>query len=598
MTREDKVVLVHRPDKSYISEFEDGTRFTVSAPLDNDNSSSPSKIVIECNGFSRVIYSNETQECSLHFPDDSIVACSSDGAYTVQKQGDYELLIESNGKAFYKIPNSTYILDHTSQAIFHGVDCLGNTFSLQADGKVSVEAPNPIKHRDFDPRYFVLCADSVFELHESTAVDQIISQGKANPKVAVIRDSVTSEPSTTLTTMIEPVSNSKLSAITVSYQDSSIVPYNLRNGEIEPPSAPITNKNKKKPKFGTLVGKGLEIGSYRKPPPPSKYTAPLGFEYRQFLHMQPLGSETREQIHDIVASFIKQCHEQVEKSEAMQPTEVRDDSEVKLAGDLKTLFVESKLGELPGLYEAAITGNKKESFHTVSANISQEGLEFIKKSKAELKAAEDTRIALRDKVIPPYFESKYINESLPIQSPDMAYLTSKLAQRSPSQAPAPAQAPEVMKSQSTLQSSSLTLTLDESESIIQGELQAASSTGKIQIRPAHSTPNHAQDKGTPTEVRPTNPTPMKAVANEEVQSCSGLPEAESTAEKEHTSSGYDSISLDITGQPRATLIPKPAALLGARPGEEPNVQVQYIVVTDRQTDNDPSNGSCNYYTTV
>lgn len=553
--------MVRHPDGSFVSEFEDGTRFTVSAPsADGDEICEPhADIIVECTGFARVCYNPVTLGCNLHFPDGAAVACSTDGSYTVHKEGDYKLSIEPSGRALYRVPNAMYMLDHTSlNRVFHGQDSCGNTFSMQADGKALIDAPNPIKHAAFDPRYFLFNADkSCFELHDSATVDEIISQAKANPKVAVVRDSLASEPSITSTTVIEPLESIKPSPVTVAYQKSSIVPYNLRNGEIKPPSLPLADRDSKRHKFGALVGRGLEIGtSYNRVTPSSNFTMPLGLKYRQFLHMEPL-AHTREQVHDILASFINQRQEHIEESETMQPTEMRSSSEVDMAQDLSKKLIETKLEDLSNLYAAAITSNKKESFHAVPASISDEGLEFIEKSKAELKAAENTRVALRNKVIPPYFESKYVKEFLPLEAPDMAYLTSRLAQPPP--------VPEVQnttKSQSTLQSSSLTLTLDESDSVI----HAVSPSVKTQL--TQST-NHTH------EVRPNNPTPMKAVATDDCLP-SYLEEIKVPGTEENVliaSGKLDASMHDVTGQPRAEIVPKPAALLGARPGEELNEQV-------------------------
>lgn len=567
ITREDKVVLVYRPDNSYVSEFEDGTRFTVSAPDDGDIL--PSKFVIECNGFARVTYFTSTCGCNLHFPDDSVISCSATGAYTVSKADDYELCIESNGKAAYTVPNATYILDHTSvEQVFHGIDIHGNTFSLDADGEASVDAPHPIQHRDFDAHYFVLNADkSVFEVHKVSEVDRIIAEAVANPKIAIVKESVADEPSITSTTLIEPVPSSNAFPLTVSYQDDSIVPYTLRYGEVKPPTSPVAKESKKKLKFGMLVGRGLEIGGYKKQPPPLKYVTPIGLQYRRFFHLPPLDGEAREQVCDVVASFISQCQEQIKSRQEMQPTEIREDSEVKLAESLRAKLTEPSINVLSSLYEETFTNKKKKSVHTVvPAAMSEEGLEFIEKSKVELQVAEDTRIALRHRSIPGYFESKYFVDYLTAKPPDMAQLTSKLAQAPPGH--------EVgAKSQSTLQSSSLTLTYDDSaDSVIQGELQAGSPHGKV--CPTHPAPNHAQGKNTPTDVRPTNPTPLKAVADDMATShrfSSVLPTELSTDIRE---SKLDPALFSVTGKPRANTVPTPAALWGGRPGEEPNIQVR------------------------
>lgn len=542
-----------------MSEFEDGTRFTVSAVQDEGENSSLSEVTIECAGFSQVTYRVATQECSLRFPDDSVITCFNEGAYTVFREGDYELCIESSGIAEYKIPNATYILDHTSvDCVFHAVDSQGNRFSLKPNSDTTFEAPHPIQHAAFAPRYFQLSSDQLgFELLKSSTVEQLIAEAESKPTVAVVKDSVPSEPYITVTTLIEPVMSPETPPSVASLWDSSIVPYNLRNGEFVPPSMALPRTDKNKPKFGSLVGKGLEIGSFSIPHPKPSSVSPPGLKYRQFLHMPPLSSDIRQDIHLMVASYIHQRREQMTMSENMQPTEKREASEVQLAENLNTTLIKSKMNEV---YESVIVSERKKSFLPIQIGMSQEGLEFIEKSKVELKAAEDTRVALRSKDIPPYFDSKYIQPYLPIDTPDMASLTAKLAH--------PPSAPEavVTKSLSTLQSSSLSLTMDESDSLFLGDGQAVSHTPKR--RYTHPIPSHNPVKrASPVDMRPTNPTPMKAVVDDTV------PEVESTTDKEAISSQLNSTLLDVTGQLRKTAVPQPASLLGGRPGEKANVQV-------------------------
>lgn len=563
--------MINKPDNSYITEFEDGTRFTVSASQHESDDSFSSDIVIECCGFSRVSFKAVTRECNIHFPDDSTVTCSVAGAYLIQKEKDYELSIEANGKAFYRIPNATYILDHTSvNNVFSGVDGSGNTFSLHANEEAtSVKAPNPIKSDAFKPRYFLLDDNgSFFELHDVSTVNRFVSEAESDSELAIVRDPVPGQPDMTSTTVIEPIWSSRSSPLTVPYQDNSIVPYNLRTTEPLPPSKTETRK---KLKFGALVGKGLEIGSYKKSSETFQKTTPLGFKYRQFLSMQTLTEEERGQIKDILTTFIVESRERVRQSESMQPIEVRTSSEVEAAEEVNQKVASFNVNDVAYRYEAAILGKKKcKSVHVAPASMSQEGLDFIKQSKAEVQAAEDMKIALREKIIPPYFQSKYVEKFLPLQSPDMASLASKLAHPRADTEP-------TVKSQSTLQSSSLTLTLDESDSVFQEGNRKTSSP--IKNRPSHPTPNHAQGQGTPTEVRPTNPTPFKAVADDAtLTSYFALPAMDSAiAERDLGASKLDSIHLDVTGQPRETTIPKPTSLLGSRPGEKPNLQVLILI---------------------
>ena len=435
-------MFVKHPNGSYVSEFEDGTRFTVTASAQDESSSDD--ITIECPGFSRVTYHTAARECSLQFPDDSIILCSNQGEYTLQREGDYELHIENTGKVHYIIPNAKYTLDHTSlDSTFSAVDGQGNTFSLQSNAEATYEASKPVEHSAFAPRYFQLTSDKLaFELHKSSTAQTIISEADANPNTSVVTEALADELLITSTTIIEPVSIPSASPSVVSQYNSSIVPYNLRSGEYVPPLVGMPPKTEKRPKFGSLVGKGLEIGTSRKSSSKSSCIPPSGLKYRQFLHIPALESNSRKEVQDIVTSYIKQRNKEMTESDHMQPKEIREASEVKLAETLNAKFMETKLDEL---YEPLTVKDRKKSSIPVPPSMSQEGLEFIRKSKAEVEAAEVTKVALRNRDIPPYFESKY---ALAIEPPDMSSLTSKLAH------PPPSPNPELNpKSPSTLQSS-------------------------------------------------------------------------------------------------------------------------------------------------
>ena len=567
ITREDKIVTVKRPDGSYVSEFEDGTRFTVSAVQDEDETSSLSEITIECVGFSQVTYRVASQECSLLFADDTVITCSNQGAYTVLREGDYELCIESTGKAQYKIPNApnaVYVMDHTNiDSCFHGIDSQGNTFSLKSNSEATVDAANPIEHAAFAPCYFQLTPNRLgFQLHKASAVAELIAKAESNPKVAVVKESVPNEPAITSTTLIEPVLIQSTPPTVASLWDSSIVPYNLRNGEFVPPSMVVPHRGDKKLKFGSLVGKGLEIGSFNNQHPKSVSIVPPGLKYRQFLHMPPSDGDTRQDIHDVLTSYVIDRHERMTKSENMLPTEQREPLEVGLAESLNMKFMELNMGEV---YASAMSSKRKQSFQPVPPSMSQEGVEFIEKSKEELEVAEDSKVALRHRDIPPYFESKYAQPYLPLDPPDMSYLTSQLAHP-----------PErvVTKSPYTTQSSSLTLTMDESDSLFQGEGPSATTKSPTTTsrRHTHPGPKSTLDTMTcpsrPTDKRPTNPTPMKAVVIDDMSL-----HRQSSPDKEAPSSPLASTLLDVTGQPREKAVPQPSVLLGGRPGEKKNKQV-------------------------
>lgn len=405
---------------------------------------------------------------------------------------------------------------------------------MQFDGKVSVEAPNPVNHKAFHPRYFILNADkSAFELHNQNTVNEIISKVEANAKVVVLRDSVPCMPEIKTATMIEPIFSSKAADVPT-YKEDNIVPYNLRSGNIN--TSPKENKNLK---FGALVGKGLEIGSFKKSAPASTYVAPVALKYRQFLFMESLSADVQVQIDDILAAFnILNC-ELVKKSDAMQPIELRDAAEMQLASSLRSKLMESEVTNFPEVYKKVISNDGNNSVKFQNPEISKEALQFIENSKTELQEAAEIRDAIRQKVIPPYFESNQGRQF----SPDMNLLTSKLAQTS-------------LKAESFQSTSSVTLGFDESDSIIQSELQTSS-----RVRPSHPTPLHAQGHRTPSKFYSASPTPLQATLTDSLESSSAVPADISTSTKN-------------ISQPK--IFSMPASLLGGRPGEKPNVKVSTV----------------------
>ncbi len=555
ITREDGVVLVHCPDNSYITEFEDGTRITVSV---TDGDPKSPVIITECNGFSRVTYGIDAHQCLLDFPDGSVVACSSTGAYTVRKEGDYELNINSSGEAVYKIPNASYSLNHTKKnKVFSCEDSQGNTFSMQSSGETKINSASSVHHKAFDPRYFIINADkSAFELHNSSAIKEVMLHAKSDPNIAILEDSVLNERGIHAVTVIEPVTCTPPS---LPYNNESIVPHNLKS---EPPPPKGTAIVKNKPKFGSLVGKGLAIGSFQKPAPLPAYTPPPALKYRQFLRLSSL-KDTRKQVHEVVASYINQRTNRILKSESMQPTEHREQSEIELANGLQMKFMESVARDVSGSYNNSMLSQREVCIEYSPPSISSEGLDFIKNSKSELQAASDIRKALLNRVIPPYFKSDQGSSYVPAKSPDMVFLTTKLAQPSEGHS----------RSHSTFQSSSLHLNLDESDSLTLSVLDPVNST----LRPSHPTPNHALGGKTPTELYSSNPVTSQSISNN-ILSLSVPTAPHATVSDKGLSSKHSSLFLDVTGQPRSKSVPIPASLIGARPGELPNIKVCNISI--------------------
>lgn len=558
ITREDNVILVQRPNYSHVTQFQDGTRFTV-ATTEASGDCQVSETVIECSGFASVHYTASTKQCCLQFPDDSCVTCINNGMYEVKKQGDYELHIEGTGEAQYKIPNATYTLDHTKwNNVLFCKDSKENVFSMNGTGIVSAESVNPVVHKSFLPRYFVLNADkTAYELHRSTTVKEFVSSAKSCLSKVVVKGTVPSQPDISTTTVIEPIHHPRVTPVVVALKEDSIVPHNLRCGDLRVPSP--TDPSKPKPKFGSLVGKGLTIGHAQKPlPPPGCSGTPLALKYRQFLHLQPLTDSRREEICNFLASFIHQSSEHMKKCDAMQPVEMRDDSEIKFSNSLQLRFYQPN--DISSLFKNGLEKKLKKPTIPLPPSMSQEGMAFIEQSKSELEEAEDIRAALCNKIIPPFFKSEQGKKYELVESQNIEHLSTKLVQ-----------VPDITKSQTTLQSSSLSLTLDDSEFVIQ-DVCACTSLANKELSSLIS-PDLTQQESPATQGRPTNPIPWGThLASSSLANPSPMTSSKATSceEKEHPGPKSDTLEQLL---PSGTVHVPPTSLAGGQPWKQENVKV-------------------------
>ena len=521
ITREDNVVLLQRPDGSYISEFADGTRFTVIPPSSKKKSNMnkvPSQVMTECPGFAKVTHYLHDDKCQLEFPDGSAITCSTDGSYDISKVDDYKLKVNPDGKALYSVSGGTYTISHTGEGdIFSGSDGQRNKYLVDASGVGSAVQVNGTKlaiHQDFKPRYFVINSDhTAYEILDSTQVKSTISKARKKSATIVLKEPLFADSASSSTTIIEPLvrNNDNAGSCVVPYREPTIVPANLQPGN-NTKLWESSQKDLQEPRrFGTTAGRGLMIGSYVKPPPAQPYVEPSALKYQQFLHLQPVVDTRRENVLSAVTSYIRWGQDQDEKRDDVQPIDERTDAEKLAADNLRAKWhqesdaFKASTSNLSSRYAQA---RSEEGRISVTMSIPRSPLVemFLENSKKELQETEDIKEAIRHRIVPPYFESDEGKHFLQSQEPDMDLLSSKLAR--PKQTSSQQQN-SGHSTPSTLQSVSMTLPLEDPVSPSQSELGPISSLSKL--RPSHPTPDHAHGRGIPTEVRPTSLTPLQAV---------------------------------------------------------------------------------------
>ena len=511
ITREDNVVLVQHPNGSYITQFEDGTRFTVSSTKDQTKAD----IIVECENFSTVCYIASDNICRLTFPDHSTVTCSTDGRYEVKKKTSYNFTIEKNGKAEYNIPNSTYSFDHTKEdKLLHCKDCNANIFSVNHLGTIEAEAPNPINHVAFDPRYFIINKDkTAYELHRNSQVTDFIASAYNHDSTVVVTDPLPNQPDATTTTVIESIHQPRIHPISIPMKEDNIVPYNLRCGHI---SGQADDAGKPKHKFGSLAGRGLSIGSQEGKKIEGHFKIPLALKYRQFIQFCPLTRNKIDKVYDVLAAYIEKRKHRAQASAKMQPTDGRSTPEKELAYSLQSRFPELlPLTDIKRSYENGWEEKFRASAEPAAPPITAKGIEFIEQSKLEMAEAEKMRASLRERDILPYFESEQYKMRSPVQSPDMKYFTSKLAK--------PKQDTNILPSVAKLSVESLAL--DSSGSTLQ--FMTKEHVDNSQDETSYSKDQVDSSISQTTDSRPGNPTPQVASArHDECNSdCTSVEEA-------------------------------------------------------------------------
>ena len=522
------MILVIRPDGTYISEHPDGTRFTTLPP--NGGSEELPQVVMECPGFARVVSTPSQKKCTLDFWDGSQVICSLDGSYHATKNGSFSLKITSSGEAFYSKTNkdgaqlvTSYKIDHTATGcLVEATDCTGNVFSVSKEGVPAVSPASGVKikhHQAFLPRYFIVNADSrAYELLDKDSVDVVVASARPDPNCVVLEETIPTQPGCTSTTILKPLTQlDDPPAHVVPFLERCIIPGNLRVKESSSTSNDIESESTSRPRngrrrFGECVGRGLSIGTRERPTVKAAVlTCPEALEYRQFLNFCDLSGETRDQVLGGLATYTAWLEKQKRDADLLLPIDSRTADEKESAEQLKARWNQNGSPALEGTlqtkYTKEISKLRNTTKHPPPRNPEKLSA-FLEAAKEELETAERTKAALRNQAVPMYFDSQEAQEHSRLLSPDMAALTADLAR--------PKVEPELLHSECstpfTLQSASVTIITSDDDGRIGTEtpdLGPVSSLSKI--RPSHPTPDHAHRNGTPTDVRPSNPTPSHAL---------------------------------------------------------------------------------------
>ncbi|XP_052649829.1 sperm-associated antigen 17 [Harpia harpyja] len=458
-------------------------------PEDSEETDEPSEAItrkvkcmqVENPEFATVITNCEDGTCCTIFGDGTSIIAKPQGTYQVLPMKTGSLFIDEDCSAVYthEVYNfiskkeekqaGRYIMKHTSSTICEMMDPEGNLFKVMADGSTSVCVPSigshdkedrssasalpevnkPIAYDEHVPRFFIVYTDgSGTELLRSRDVRRYLAEACSDPAAVVLQDPVQERPGVLSITILRPLAEE--SPWVMKKEPESIVPPNLQSrtwDTFSPLERKITG-----PSVRTRSWRGLCIGSKEQtclPVPVRK--CPNKLQIRQLFQYEPLSDELREKLQLSLKEYIDNILKQENELEEMNVKEPRTEEEKENAASLLELVTSfpnwektaenlSDRARITELYEQAVASHRQcltEKTITMQREdqqqrFSPEGVTPVSKwqsrleeHRKELDEEKKSLMAIRNKIIPPYFESEF-GKFFPKKFPDVEALSMEL----------------------------------------------------------------------------------------------------------------------------------------------------------------------------
>ncbi|CAM5080839.1 unnamed protein product [Eretmochelys imbricata] len=442
-------------------------------------------IRVENPDFATVITNCEDSTCCTIFGDGTSIIAKPQGTYQVLPSSTGCLFIDDDCSAVYshEIFNKTqllckreekragrYVMKHTSNVICEVLDPEGNLFKVMADGSTSVFIPSidsdgeedgylvpipkevhtPVTYGEHAPRFFIVYADgSGTELLRNSDIEEYLALAYGDPATAVLQEPVQECPGVLSITVLRPLTET--SPWVMKRESSNIVPPSLqsRNWDTFPPF----ERKIPGPPFGTHIWKGLCIGSKEltgSPAPVLK--CPNVLQIRNLIQYEPVSDELRQKLQLSLKEYIDYILKQEDEMQEMIIKEPRTEEEKGNAADLLKLVMSfpnlekssedlNTRAQIVELYEQAVDSQLQSPRRkTVSKQPEDYWQSFSKdrltqvshwqtkleQSRQELDEGRKCLIGIRNRIIPPYFESELGKEFLLKEFPDLDSLSKEL----------------------------------------------------------------------------------------------------------------------------------------------------------------------------
>ncbi|XP_033635929.1 sperm-associated antigen 17-like [Asterias rubens] len=364
-TREDRVVVLQRPDGSRIVDHNEGTRITTYySRMDcagdaeelaetGEVGSAGFKLIkhykIECPGYATVIFNSEDSLATTIFGSGTEIISIPDGSYEVLHHEGGRVTVKSEGTVGYLPPveredvgPKAYTMRHQKPIVFEMEDEAGNVFTVQSTGEANViksktdgdNKDESVKCDRHLPRFFVINEDgSGIELLRGNDIETYFKRASLDPNTAILSDPLPDHPDVNGITIMRPYTANLSKTWLMTLDEPNIVPPNLRSRDFT--KLPAREYKTPGPNFGTKVGKGLAVGSRSS----SKGClsipkCPKELEIRQFVEYKPIDEELRQKMRAGLEAYAKEIKSKDWRWADEELREPREEEERVKAGEL------------------------------------------------------------------------------------------------------------------------------------------------------------------------------------------------------------------------------------------------------------------------
>ncbi|XP_072369842.1 sperm-associated antigen 17 [Scyliorhinus torazame] len=440
-------------------------------------------IRVECVGFATVIMNWEDYTFSAVFGNGTTIIAKPQGMYQIFPASFGCLLIDQDGCAVYtseinndileyatvndmELQTGAYFMRKTSQIICEVMDPEENHFQVTMDGNTLVFTPNgnqegeeedallqghmakqePITYKKHAPRFFVLHADgSGTELLRSSEVEEYLYQAYSGPATAVLKEQLPEFPGVLGITFLQPSTEDIGSRWLIKKDVANIIPPNLRSRKWD--TFPQVEYKKPGPAVGVHpMDLNMEQEDTSSPP---VLKCPSVLEVRQLFQYEPINTEMRQRLQNCLKKYIELNLQKEQVLIEMVPKEPRDENELEHAADLLKQALsapdddvcqmeekEASKVDVASIYEDVVGSNFKSTTETSTCEWTEVNLKSnkgqnqmskwpqkLEQYRQELDEANGTKLALKNMLLPAYFQSGLSNAFDSTQGLDLDCLT-------------------------------------------------------------------------------------------------------------------------------------------------------------------------------